>query len=78
MIWRSKGGNFMIKTEISKLTKISGKGKLLEVTEEGLLLEDVKEQVEELLSFVELKDLVGKVVSFSFSTKEDEEGLVEE
>ena len=59
----------MIKFEETKNVKISAKGLLLEINQDGLLIEDPKEG-NDLLTFDELKKLVGKNVVISIANKE--------
>lgn len=53
--------------------KIEAKGELVSIDETGFTVRDLKEDVEEVLSFEEIKTLVGKNVKISITNKEEVE-----
>jgi len=63
----------MIKKQTNEVTDISAKGVLNEITTEGFLIYDEKNDIEELLTFDELKLFEGKTVNLKFTTKEEKE-----
>lgn len=60
-----------VKKEELKSIKFSAKGILVDVTEDGFLVEDEKEGDQEVLSFEDIKSLIGKSVSITFANKEE-------
>lgn len=62
-----------IKIEEMLNKKITAKGTLKEVTEEGLVVTDEKEDIDETLSFEEIKKLVGKSIVINITNKEEVE-----
>lgn len=60
----------MLKQELNEVAKFSGKGILNDVTEDGLLIYDEKNEVEELFNFEDLKILIGKPINFNFTCTE--------
>jgi len=60
----------MVKIEKTDVLKCSAKGILKDITSEGFEIIDEKEQVVEVLSFAQLKEMIGKSVVFSVTNKE--------
>lgn len=62
----------------TKNKKIEAKNyKLLEVTNEGLLLEDVKEGVETTLQFKAFNEFLNEVITITVTTKQESQEEVE-
>jgi uncharacterized protein YPO0396 len=59
-----------VKKEELKSIKLTAKGVLLEVSEEGLLIEDEKSGDQETLLFDDIRALVGKSVNIAIANKE--------
>lgn len=62
----------MIKTENASIIKITAKGTLEDITPDGFVVYDEKNDLRETLTFEQLKILVGKDVLLNFSVKEVE------
>jgi len=60
-----------IKIEEMLNKKIIAKGTLKDVTIDGITIVDEKEDVEEVLTFDEVRKLIGKSVAISFTSKEE-------
>ena len=65
-----------IKIEEVVNKKIVAKGTLKDITVDGITILDEKEDIEETLSFDEVKKLVGKSVAISFTSKEEAEDYI--
>jgi len=63
----------MVKVEKNSIVKFSGKGLLMSVGVEGILLQDQKEGTQDLISFEDLKSLIGKEITVAIQNKEVEE-----
>ena len=60
-----------VKVERTNSTKISAKGVLVKVDEEGLHFEDTKTQLVDVLSFVDIAEFIGRKVSLNIDNKEE-------
>jgi len=65
-----------IKIEEMVNKKIVAKGTLKDITVDGITIVDEKEDIEETLSFDEVKKLIGKSVAISFTSKEETEDYI--
>jgi hypothetical protein len=65
-----------IKIEEMVNKKIVAKGTLKDITVDGITIVDEKEDIEETLSFDEVKKLIGKSVAISFTSKEETEEYI--
>jgi hypothetical protein len=60
----------MVKIEKTDVLKCSAKGILKDITAEGFEIIDEKEQIVEVLTFAQLKEMIGRSVVFSVTNKE--------
>ena len=60
-----------VKKEELKSLKLSAKGVLVEITDEGFVIEDEKDGSQEVLTLDEIRTLVGKSVTIAFANKEE-------
>lgn len=60
-----------VKKEEIKNTKLSAKGILNDVTEDGFEITDEKTGDVEVLTFEDIKTLIGKLITIAFANKED-------
>ena len=60
-----------IKKEETKSIKLSAKGILVAVDDEGFHIEDEKEGTVEVLTLDEIKTLLNKSITIAFANKED-------
>jgi len=59
-----------VKIEEIKNTKFSAKGILTEISTDGFVIEDEKDGTVEVLTFEDIKTLIGKSVNIAFANKE--------
>lgn len=60
-----------VKKEELKTLKLSAKGVLLEVSETGLIIEDEKSGDQETITFDDIREFVGKSITFAMGYKEE-------
>lgn len=61
----------MIKFENTEVTKISAKGKLMSIDENGISILDLKENTLDVITFENVRKLIGKEITIAIQNKEE-------
>jgi len=61
----------MVKVEQNSTIKFSAKGELVDITEVGITVKDLKEGTLDVIKFEDVRTLIGKEVTIAFQNKEE-------
>ena len=61
----------MVKVEQNETIKFSAKGELVGITDTGIAVKDLKEGTIDVISFENVKKLIGKEVTITIQNKEE-------
>jgi len=61
----------MVKIEQNSTIKFSAKGELVDITEVGITVKDLKEGTLDVIKFADVRTLIGKEVTIAIQNKEE-------